>query len=94
VNIQETGGVGGNVDFISVTGQHGGRTFNTVNYGADYIVQHSGANHIGARGTLSVAFTIDYNNGDGTRDRLEVIAIQFTDDRGNRVTATAEFNVL
>jgi len=95
LTIQETGGVGGNVDFVNVTGQHGGRTFGTINFGSDLIVQRVGTNHVSARGTLSFAFSIDFDNQDGsTHDRLETANIQLTDDRGNRITSTIQFNVI
>jgi hypothetical protein len=62
--------------------------------GSDLIVQRVGTNHLSAHGTLSFAFSIDFDNQDGTHDRLETANIQLTDDRGNRITSAAQFNVI
>jgi hypothetical protein len=94
VNIQETAGIGGNVDFVNFFGQHGSRTYGTVNFGSDIVIQREGTNHISGRGTLSFPFTIDYNNGDGTHDLLGNLSVQFSDDRGNRIIASGQFNVI
>jgi hypothetical protein len=90
VTIQETAGIGANVNSITVT------AFNPqIVYGSDVIIQRSGTNHIGARGMLIFPLAIDYglvSSTTATRQIVLPFVIQLTDDRGNQLTAVAQWS--
>jgi hypothetical protein len=83
MSVQETAGVAGNVDYINLTFLRGSFVGNTVNYGADYIVQRLGTNHVGARGSISVPISYVYWTADGGSDILLNVTVHFTDDLGH-----------
>jgi hypothetical protein len=96
VNVRETAGLGGNVDFINVTLRNpatGGET-RALNYGANEVAERAGGtNHINARGSLTVPISIRYRLAGGARRAVVITEIRFTDDRGNVMNATAEANI-
>jgi hypothetical protein len=96
VNVRETAGLGGNVDFINVTLRNpatGGET-RALNYGAGEVASRAGGtNHIDARGSLTVPISIRYRLAGGARRAVVIAEIRFTDDRGNVMNATAEANI-
>ncbi|HEY2942441.1 MAG TPA: hypothetical protein VGN09_08410 [Vicinamibacteria bacterium] len=93
MTIQETAGLAGNVDFVNLTFLRGGFVGNTVNYGADYIVQRLGTNRVSARGTLSVPVGYFYWTGDGGSQILLNVSVHFTDERNNQITGTTQWTI-
>lgn len=90
LTIHETAGIGGNVN--SITAMH--RI--PVALSADEIVQRSGTNHVAAHGMLSVplfVFTAPVNFPNAPRQAVFSYEVQFTDDRGTQLTATAQWSV-
>ena len=89
VSIQETAGLGGNVNTITVT------NFNPqIVYTSDVIAQRSGTNHIMARGILNVPVTVIYGlvgNVNATRSIVMSFLVSFTDDRGNQESTVAQW---
>jgi hypothetical protein len=95
IAVQESAGVGGNINSITVTPSTGGGALPPLTYGSDVVTQRSGTNHIGARGTLSFPMSMVYNTGSGGGANLVInIVVQFTDDRNNQLTVTGQVNVL
>jgi hypothetical protein len=91
LTIQETAGIGGNVDSITVTVVR-----DTINYGSDVIVQRSGTNHVAARGMLTLPLNIFHGPLDisnATRQVVMPFVVQFTDDRGNKLTSITQWSV-
>ena len=91
LTIQETAGIGGNVN--SITAMHPNAT---IVFSVADIVQRSGTNHVAARGTLIVplsTFTAPLDNPNATRQAVVPYVVQFTDDRGNQLTGTVQWTV-
>ncbi len=92
LTIQETAGIGGNVNSITRTNPTPGTVF-----GADVIVQLSGTNHVAARGML--IFPLNILHGpvivpNAPRQIVFPFAVDFTDDRGNHLTGVAQWSVI
>ncbi|MEQ1759499.1 MAG: hypothetical protein ABL986_14355 [Vicinamibacterales bacterium] len=88
VQISETAGLGGNVDFVNVTMRNAttGAEIGTLNYGADELIRRASTNHVNARGSLTIPNVgIVYRLAGGGRQGTVTVAVQFTDDRGNRL---------
>jgi hypothetical protein len=90
LTIQETAGIGGLVDSITVT------AFNPqfVYTSAD-IVQRSGTNRVAAHGVLVFPLTSVYglvDNPNAARQVVLPFVVRFIDDRGNTVTGIAQWN--
>jgi hypothetical protein len=91
LTIQETAGVGGNVDSITVT-----NITPQLVFSSDVIAQRSGTNHVAARGTLLFPLNLFHGPVDtpnAPRQSVIPLGIQFTDDRGNHLTASAQWSV-
>jgi hypothetical protein len=73
--------------FTPVTG---GGPQSSLTYGPDVVIQRSGTNHVGARGTLSFPEGIL----DSTVPLLVNITVAFGDDKGNQTTGTAQVTVM
>lgn len=92
VNITESAGLGGNVDFINVTlTSNTGASTSAVNFGASDVISRAGSNRVEARSRLQVPVGVVYTFSTRRSNGSISIEIQVTDDRGNssRVTATA-----
>lgn len=97
VTIQESAGLGGNIDFINSSFRNTAGTIgDAANFPGSMIVTMSGTNRISARGSLTVPTTgttrignLWSQNGGVGRVGVLVITVQMTDDRGNVITATA-----
>jgi hypothetical protein len=91
LTIQETSGIGGNVNSITVT------SFTPqLLFGSDVIVQRSGTNHVTARGVL--IFPLDVFHGpvdtpNAPRQTVMPFVVDFTDDRGNHLTSAGQWSV-
>ena len=94
VTVTETAGVSGNVNYVNLTFLRGGYVGNTVNYGADYIGQRLGTNHVGARGKLTIPIGYVFRTGDGGSDILLNVKVDFTDDRGHELTESTQWTVM
>jgi hypothetical protein len=89
LTIQETAGIGGNVDSVTVTAF----TPPTV-YSAADIVKRSGTNHVPAYGTLIFPLTLFYglvDNPNASRQIVLPYVVVFTDDRGNHLTGVGQW---
>jgi hypothetical protein len=85
LTIQETAGIGGNVDSITTTLC----SPSCVLASAD-IVQRSGTSRLAARGTLAVPLSFVYGlttTPNPSRSVVIPLTVQVTDDRGNKVTS-------
>lgn len=94
VQVQESNRIGAHVNFINVaavTAQ--GAALPLLNYGADEIIRRSGTNHLSPAGTLTFPLSIFYVTGTSAAQLVVTISADFTDDRGNRSTGTAQVNV-
>lgn len=91
LTIQETAGIAGNVDSITVT------AFNPqVVYTSADIVQRSGTNRVAAYGNLVFPLNSFYglvDNPNASRQVVLPYVVQFIDDRGNHLTAVAQWTV-
>ena len=90
VQISETAGVGGNVNFVNVTLRNTttGIEIGTVNVGADEVIRRvpTATNHVNARGSLSIVnLGVTYRLTGGGRQGTLTVTVQFTDDRGNQI---------
>ena len=86
LTVQETAGVSGNIDSITVTG--------FATFGADDVIMRSGTNHVAAKGSLSFPLNLIYGRTDdpnATRSRVVPITVAFGDDRGNRLTPVVQW---
>jgi hypothetical protein len=90
LTIQETAGVSGNINQITFTPVSGGGPQSPLTYGPDVVIQRSGTNHIGPRGTLSFPEGIL----DSTVPLVVNITVAFGDDKGNQITGTAQVSVM
>jgi PKD repeat protein len=91
LTIQETAGIGGTVN--SITAIHG--TSSIVSSAAD-IIQRSGTNRVPARGTLIFplfVFNVLVDFPNSPRQVVVPYVVQFTDDRGNQLTATVQWSL-
>jgi hypothetical protein len=89
LTIQETAGIGGTVDSITVTAFNPQSVVTAAN-----IVQRSGTNHVPALGTLIIPLTFNYglvDNADARRQIVLPYLVRFTDDRGNHLTGVAQW---
>ena len=89
LTIQETAGIGGNVDSITET------NFNPqlVYTSADFL-QRSGTSHVAAKGMLIFPVNIVYglvNNPNASRSMVMPWVAQFTDERGNKLSAAVQW---
>ena len=89
LNIQETAGVGGNINQVSLAPSIGTGVQSPLVYGPDIVVQRSGTNHVGARGTLSFPATFLIS----TVPFVVNVAVAFGDDKGNPINGTAQVTV-
>jgi hypothetical protein len=80
VTIQETAGLGANIDFLRLEGQSLGGTYERSEIGSDEIVAELGTNRVEARATWSYMVGWDWNMQDARGYR---VSAQLTDDRGN-----------
>ncbi|HEY1303218.1 MAG TPA: hypothetical protein VGF24_06695 [Vicinamibacterales bacterium] len=89
VTIQETAGLGGNVNTITVT------NFNPpIVYTSDVIAQRSGTSRVGAKGILNVPVTVIYGivgNVNASRSIVMDFIVSFTDDHGNQMSAATQW---
>jgi hypothetical protein len=86
LTIQETAGIGGNIDSITVT------NFNLVFTSTD-IVQRSGTSRVVGKGMLLFPLNFVYGLAGTTASRSTVfpITVAFTDDRGNHLTVVMQW---
>jgi hypothetical protein len=97
VTIRETAGLSGNVNFINVTSRSKttGLESNTLNYSATDVTSRAGTNHVNGNGQLSlrigICSTIASSAG---RQRSVTQVVNFTDDRGNLMNISTEFDIL
>jgi hypothetical protein len=94
ITMQESAGIGANINMITLTGSSGSVTFTPLVFSAADVIQHGGSNHVNGRGSLSVPLTIVYNTPSGSANLAVGINVQLTDDRNNQVTATGQVNVI
>src|SRR5262249_8215767 len=90
MTVQETAGVAGVVNSIIDT------SFNPpIMFSASDITQRSGGtNRVAARGTLAISVNLLYglvDNPTANRQHTFLWGVQFLDDRGNQVTANAQW---
>jgi len=87
VRVEESAGLGGNVDLVNVTLRNAttGIEINTVNYGSAEISQRAGSNHVASRGSISFGLGEQYFLALGGRQATMTLTLQFTDDRGNKI---------
>jgi hypothetical protein len=95
VSVQESARVGGDVDFINVMPiTADGIELPMLAYGSDVLVQRSTTNHVNPSGIFTFYFAFFYATG-GNNPALTVnISLQFTDEKGNRLTGTASVTVV
>ena len=91
---QESGGIGANINVITLTGSVGGVTFTPLVFSSAEISQLVASNHVSGRGSLSVPLTIVYDTPSGTANLAVDINVQFTDDKNNQVTAAGHVNII
>jgi hypothetical protein len=89
VTIQETAGVAGNINSITVT------NFNPpIVYTSDVIAQRSGTTHMTAKGTLLVPVAIIYglvDNPAASRAIVMSFVVSFTDEKGNQESTSTQW---
>lgn len=94
VTVQESARISGNLDFINVAPvADDGTELPVLGYGADVITQRSGSNHVGPSGILSFPLSFLYSTGTSGAHLVLTVSIQFTDDKGNRLTSSLQVNV-
>jgi hypothetical protein len=88
LTVTESAGVGGNVDFVNMTLRSGttNTEVGTLNFGSGEISSFAGGtNHVNPRGSLAIRnIGIVYTLGGNARQATMTVAVQFTDDKGNR----------
>lgn len=87
VVVTESAGLGGNINFVNVAWADGSATL--LNYGADQVVSAAGTNHVNARSSLTVPLGMEFCI---LRSRSVRVTVDFTDDRGNRMSSSALFS--
>lgn len=89
ITIEESGGLGGRVEFLDVTVYNVilARNDSAIRLGTDWLRANAGTDRIEGSGRLPLRFVIEgYPFPVGARPQLEfVIAVRFIDDRGNVV---------
>ena len=95
VVLTESGGVGGNVNFVNATlrdPSSGARPMpgSGLALAAPELVARTGASRIEALGRLTLDETVDYGLASGGQAVTVTIAVQFSDDNGHVVTATGQ----
>jgi len=83
--IQETAGIGGNVDSIAA----GGLTYTSAD-----LVQRSGTSRVPAKGSLPFPLAFVYGaegNVNAVRAMVIPLTVSMTDDRGNHVISTVQW---
>jgi len=94
VTVSETGGVGGNVNFINetVTISTSGGQLSPLNRGAGDVIRSAGTNHVKPGSKLVVPLgTLLTVRGIG--EVMSNIDLDFKDDLGNAMTASADFTI-
>ena len=94
IMVQESGGIGANINVITLTGSAGNVTFAPLIFSSAEISQLVASNHVSGHGSLSVPLSIVYDTPSGTANLAVDINVQFTDDKNNQVTATGHVNVI
>jgi len=94
ITLQESAGIGGNINAITITPSSGTGTLPPLTYGSDVVIQRSGTNHVGARGSLSFPMTLVYFTTAGSANLVINISVQFTDDRGNQLIVPGQVAVI
>jgi len=97
VVLRETAGLGGNVNYVDVSfvNSFGFETPGALNIGADELIRRAGRNHLDARGELQIPLSMRYRaDGFGGRTIILKNAVNFTDDRGNRMMLGATATVV
>ena len=84
VTIQESAGVGANIDRLRLALIGGGRTLETQDIGSADVIAVTGSNRLAAGGTRSFTLTFDVNAGQATSGLLTLF---FTDDLRNQLSA-------
>jgi hypothetical protein len=95
--IRETAGLSGNVNFINVTARSKttGLESNTLNYSANDVIARAGTNHVTGNGQISLKIGICSTlNASTGRQRAVTQVVNFTDDRGNLINISTEFDIL
>lgn len=92
VNVRETAGLGGNIDFINTTLVNAatGAEIPALNFGADEINGRAGTNHVNGGSSLTVPLGILYRLRGDERQAVLRAFVRFTDDRRNVLEAFAE----
>jgi len=89
VTVQETAGLGGNINSITVT------NFNPpIVYTSDVIAQRSGTNRVAARGSLIVPVTVIYglvDNPAASRAIVMSFTVSFLDEKGNQESTSTQW---
>jgi len=95
LSVQESARLAGDVDFINVMPVTAdGIELPMLAYGSDVLVQRSTTNHVNPSGIFTFYFAFFYATG-GNNPALTVnISLQFTDEKGNRLTGTASVTVV
>jgi hypothetical protein len=94
VTVQESARIGGNVDFINVSPvTTDGTALPPLGYGADVLMQRSFTNHVNPSGILSFPLAFFYSTGTDNAQLVVNISLQFTDDKSNQLTGTAQVTV-
>jgi hypothetical protein len=95
VTIKETGGLGGRIDSVEVTLRNvtAGRDESKVTLGSDALARQAGTNRLEAGAQLAVQPVVSGYPvpASGPRPQLRIIiAVQFTDDKGNVIFQSAQ----
>jgi hypothetical protein len=94
ITLQESSGIGANINTVTLTASTGGVTFTPLVFSSADISQHAGGNHVNGHGSLSIPLNIVYNTPSGSANLGVGINVQLTDDRNNPVTAIGQVNVI
>lgn len=94
VSVQESARISGNVDFINVVPVTAdGAELPMLRYSSDVLIERSRTNHVGPAGIFTFFFAFFYATGGNNAALTVNISLQFTDDKGNVLTGTAQANV-
>lgn len=94
INVQETAGIGGNANQLTLTASAGGQTFQPLVFTTDDITQYAGTHHVDGHATLAIPLSIVYNTPSGAANLTISVSVQMTDDRNNQVTVSGQVNVI
>ena len=86
--ITESAGLGASINFVRMRLQVGGADVEVQEISGNDIVASTGSNRINASQSRTSSFIFDFNRGDAQGG---VLLFNFTDDRGNVLTATLNF---